>query len=69
MTTTLNIAKRARTTGWPAATLTSARYPGADERRVVCLSASNLNRGGQMIPSGGFRPEGLQRKDGRQLQH
>ncbi|HEX6183937.1 MAG TPA: hypothetical protein VFZ44_08675 [Pyrinomonadaceae bacterium] len=69
MTTNSNIAKRARTTGWPAATLTSARYPGADERRVVCPSASNLNHGGQMIPGGGFQPEGLQRKDRRQLQH
>jgi hypothetical protein len=69
MLTNSNIAKRARTTGSPAARLTSAPYQGASERRVVCPSASNLNHGGQMIPSRGFRPEGLQRKDRRQLQH
>jgi hypothetical protein len=69
MKTNSNIAKRAMTTGWPAATLTSALYGGAAVSRVVCPGASSLNHGGRMIPGGGFRPESLQRKDRRQLQH
>jgi hypothetical protein len=70
MTTNTNIAKRARTTGMPAATHSPALYPVAAERRVACPSASGLNRvGGQSVGRHSFRPEGLRRTDRRQLQN
>ncbi len=68
-TTNSKTTKRAGLTGRPAATWTPALYSGAAVLRVVCPSASGLNHGGQMIPGVGFRPEGLRREDGRQLQH
>jgi len=69
MTTNSNIAKRAGLTGRPATTQTPAQYTGAGVWRFVCPSSSVLNHGGRMIPGGGIRVEGLQRKDRRQLQH
>lgn len=71
MTTNSNIDRRAKTTGMPAAAHSSAPYVGAAGWRVACQGTSSLNSdsGGQLIERHSFRPEGVKRADGGQLQN
>ncbi|HEX7312503.1 MAG TPA: hypothetical protein VF297_01200 [Pyrinomonadaceae bacterium] len=69
MTTNSNIDRRATASQWSAAGLTSALYQGAGARGVVCPSRPTFNHGGGLIERMALRPEGLGRKDRRQLQN
>ncbi|MBV9924861.1 MAG: hypothetical protein JOZ96_07440 [Acidobacteria bacterium] len=69
MTTNSNTDRRATATPMAAAGRKSATYPCAVVGAVVWPSESGLNFGGHRINGQALRPEGLARKDRRQLQH